>query len=57
MAVPGFSGSDGGIGKIISSVFKNELSYNILSNKYPIPLDVSYFINNVCMRKTKMLYP
>ena len=56
MAVPGFSGSDGGIGKIISSVAKDELSYSILSNKYSIPLDISYFINNVCNLRCKHCY-
>ena len=56
MAVPGFSGSDGGIGKIISSISEDELSYSLLSNKYLIPLDVSYFINNVCNLRCKHCY-
>lgn len=56
MAVPGFSGSDGGISKIISSITKDELSYSILSSKYSIPLDVSYFINNVCNLRCKHCY-
>jgi len=56
MAVPGFSGSDGGIGKIISSISEDELSYSLLSNKHLIPLDVSYFINNVCNLRCKHCY-
>ena len=56
MAVPGFSGSDGGIGRKISPLSKGDLNCNVLLKKYRPPLDISYFINNVCNLRCKHCY-
>ncbi|MFA8342377.1 MAG: radical SAM protein [Rhodothermaceae bacterium] len=56
MAVPGLSGSNGGVSSNQVELPTSELNYLSLKNKYSIPLDVSYFINNECNLKCKHCY-
>jgi sulfatase maturation enzyme AslB (radical SAM superfamily) len=56
MAVPGFSGSDGGIGKSRVEIKREEIRDINIFKESPIPLDISYFVNNVCNLKCKHCY-
>jgi len=44
----GFSGSNGGIAANQNKIFADDLPYGIFTLKYPYPMEVSYFINNIC---------
>ncbi|MCK4661991.1 MAG: radical SAM protein [Bacteroidales bacterium] len=56
MAVPGLSGSNGGVGSIYTSLPKIKLNYEDIISEYNFPLDISYFVNNICNLKCKHCY-
>lgn len=56
MAAPGFSGSNGGIGTSHTHLLKNELNQKAIVGKNLFPMDVSYFVNNICNLRCKHCY-
>ena len=44
----GFSGSNGGIVAKKRTISLNNLQYDIFTQKYPYPMEISYFINTIC---------
>lgn len=52
----GFSGSNGGISSNQKRIPISDLQYEIFTQKYPYPMEVSYFINNVCNLRCKHCY-
>jgi sulfatase maturation enzyme AslB (radical SAM superfamily) len=52
----GFSGSNGGITSNQKRIPIRDLQYPIFTQKYPYPMEVSYFINNVCNLKCRHCY-
>ena len=52
----GFSGSNGGITANPKKILLSNLRYDIFTQKYPYPMEVSYFINNICNLRCKHCY-
>lgn len=52
----GFSGSNGGITANQKRISADDLQYGIFTLKYPYPMEVSYFINNICNLSCKHCY-
>jgi len=56
MAVPGLSGSAGGISLNHVTINPKDLNIYSIIEKHPYPMDVSYFVNNVCNLKCRHCY-
>ncbi len=56
MAVPGLSGSAGGVSSNFQPLSKEDLNITSIKEKFNYPYDVSYFINNTCNLKCKHCY-
>lgn len=52
----GWSGSNGGITANQKKISGNDLLYGIFTLKYPYPMEVSYFINNMCNLRCRHCY-
>jgi len=52
----GFSGSNGGITANQKRISVDDLQYEIFTQKYAYPMEVSYFINNVCNLRCRHCY-
>jgi len=52
----GFSGSNGGITANHKRISSSDLHYEVFTQKYEYPMEVSYFINNVCNLRCKHCY-
>ncbi len=52
----GLSGSNGGITADQKRIPGSDLQYPIFAQKYPYPMEISYFINNVCNLKCMHCY-
>jgi len=52
----GWSGSNGAIAANQKRISAGDLQYDIFMQKYPYPMEVSYFINNVCNLRCKHCY-
>jgi len=52
----GFSGSNGGITTNHNKISASDLHYDSFIQKYPYPMEISYFINNVCNLKCRHCY-
>lgn len=52
----GFSGSNGGVYANYRSIVRSDLKYENFIFKYGYPLEISYFINNICNLRCKHCY-
>ena len=52
----GWSGSNGGITKNQKMIFVGDLQQEIFIQKYTYPMEVSYFVNNMCNLRCKHCY-
>ena len=52
----GLSGSNGGITANQKRICSSDLQYEIFTQKYAYPMEVSYFVNNVCNIRCKHCY-
>src|SRR5574341_1496708 len=52
----GLSGINGGITRNQERISESDLQYEIFTQKYECPMEVSYFINNVCNLKCQHWY-
>ncbi len=52
----GISGSNGGITPNQKKILVNDLQYEIFTRKYPYPMEVSFFINNICNLRCQHCY-
>ncbi|TVL99483.1 MAG: hypothetical protein CV087_17700 [Candidatus Brocadia sp. WS118] len=56
MAVPGLSGSTGGVSPNNQYISKEDLNIISIQEKYAYPIDISYFVNNTCNLRCKHCY-